>query len=131
MTEEFPYLRLMDSIEIHDNSQNGYLIARELFERNSGIGGIYCIGGGRSGIVKAVDEVDPSPRPMFICHDLTGSSRQNLLNEKVDVVIDQSARLIAEQAVINLLGTLATTAPYLTQKLIEPRVIFRENIPTR
>jgi LacI family transcriptional regulator len=131
MSEDFPELQLLDPIEIDDSSRKGYLAARERLERNSGIGGIYCIGGGRSGIIKAVDEINPKPRPMFICHDLTESSRQHLLDEKIDVLIDQNARLIAEQAVISLLGTLATTAPYLTQKLIEPRLIFRENIPMR
>ena len=28
-----------------------------------------------------------------------------------------------------MLGTLSSTAPYLTQKFIEPSIILRENIP--
>jgi LacI family transcriptional regulator, galactose operon repressor len=36
---------------------------------------------------------------------------------------------MAEQATIQLLGSLASSAPYLTKKFIEPRVITRENIP--
>lgn len=131
LSEDFPDLKLLDPVEIEDSSQMGYLKARELLEADRHIGGIYCIGGGRSGVIRAIDEVGPQNRPMFICHELTKNSRTHLLDNKIDVLIDQNARLMAEQAVINLLGTLATTAPYLTRKLIEPRIIFRENIPAR
>jgi LacI family transcriptional regulator len=53
------------------------------------------------------------------------------VDDLVDVVIDQNARLTAEQAVIRLLGSIASSAPYLTKKFIEPRLIFRENIPAQ
>ncbi|MCJ8325360.1 MAG: LacI family DNA-binding transcriptional regulator [Rhizobiales bacterium] len=131
LTKDYSDLTLLGSIEIKDSSQTGYLKARELLESNPKIGGIYCIGGGRSGVVRAVDEVNPKIRPVLICHDLTNDSRNQLLDGKIDILIDQNAQLMAEQSVINLLGTLATTAPYLTHKLIEPRIIFRENIPMR
>ena len=48
-----------------------------------------------------------------------------------DVGIDQNARLIAEQSVISLLGSIASSAPYLTKKFVEPRLIFKENIPVQ
>lgn len=131
LAKDYSSLILMDAIEIEDSSRTGYLKARALLESNPEIGGIYCIGGGRSGVIRAIDEVNPKIRPVLICHDLTNSSRNQLLDGKIDVLIDQNARLMAEQSVINLLGTLATTAPYLTHKLIEPRIIFRENIPAR
>ena len=46
-------------------------------------------------------------------------------------MIDQNARLIAEQSVIRLLGSIASSAPYLTKKFVEPRLIFKENIPVQ
>jgi LacI family transcriptional regulator len=52
-----------------------------------------------------------------------------LLDDHVDVVIDQDVRLVAEQSVIQLLESIASTAPYLTIKHIEPRLIFKENLP--
>lgn len=67
---------------------------------------------------------------VFVCHDHTDESRKFLLDGTVDVVIDQNARLIAEQAVIALLGSIATSLPTLVRKFIEPRIIFKENIPT-
>jgi LacI family transcriptional regulator len=66
-----------------------------------------------------------------VVHDLTNLTRSLLAEDVIDVVIDQNARLTGEQAVIRLLGSIASTAPFLTLKYIEPRIILRENIPVR
>jgi len=94
--------------------------------------GIYCVGAGRSGIVRALLETRATTsKPVFICHDLTKETRRYLVDDLCDVVIDQNARLIAEQSVIRLLGSIASSAPYLTKKFIEPRLIFKENVPVQ
>lgn len=62
-------------------------------------------------------------------HDLTDATRAWLAEDLIDVVIDQNARLIGEQVVIRLLGSIAASTPTLSLKNIEPRIIFRENIP--
>ncbi|RUT88977.1 LacI family transcriptional regulator, partial [Mesorhizobium sp. M7A.T.Ca.US.000.02.1.1] len=61
----------------------------------------------------------------------TKDTRGHLVDDLLDVVIDQNARLIAEQSVIRLLGSIASAAPYLTKKFIEPRLIFKENVPVQ
>jgi LacI family transcriptional regulator len=93
--------------------------------------GIYCVGAGRSGVARALLETKPKKKPVFICHDLTKETRGYLVDDLADVVIDQNARLIAEQSVIRLLGSIASAAPYLTKKFIEPRLIFKENVPVQ
>ena len=93
--------------------------------------GIYRVGAGRSGIALALREVKLQRRPVFIRHDLTRETRSYLVDDLLDVVIDQNARLIAEQAVIRLLGSIASSAPYLTRTFIEPRLLIRENIPVQ
>ena len=44
-------------------------------------------------------------------------------------VIDQNARLVGEQSVTRLLGSIASDAPFLQVKPIEPRIILKENLP--
>ena len=129
--EEYPHVSVAEAIEIDDDSEKGYQTATSLFARNPKLAGIYVAGGGRSGVIRAVTETfpGPGPRPLVFCHDLTEQTREHLLLGSLDIVIDQNARLMAEQATIQLLGTLASSAPYLTKKLIEPRIITRENIP--
>jgi LacI family transcriptional regulator len=129
--EDFPDLDVMSAVEINDEPEASYRAAMKAFQAEPRLSGIYCVGAGRSGIVKALGEARLEKKPVFICHDLTRETRRYLVDDLVDVVIDQNARLTAEQAVIRLLGSIASSAPYLTKKFIEPRLIFRENIPAQ
>lgn len=131
VSESFADIEIGATIEIADDNRRAFDAAQALFTRQPDIGGIYCAGGGRSGILRAMEERygTGEVRPKIFCHDLTGQTRRALLTGTLDLVIDQNARLMAEQAVIHLLGALATSAPFLTKKLIEPRLITRENIP--
>jgi LacI family transcriptional regulator len=129
--EEFPGLKVASAVEVNDEPEASYTATMRVLDAEPKLLGIYCVGAGRSGIARALREARPGKRPVFICHDLTRETRGFLVNDLLDVVIDQNARLIAEQAVIRLLGSIASSAPYLTVKFIEPRLITKENIPAQ
>ncbi|MBZ9964886.1 LacI family DNA-binding transcriptional regulator [Mesorhizobium sp. BR1-1-2] len=129
--EEFPNLSVSSAVEINDEPDASYAETMKALRNEPELLGIYCIGAGRSGVAKAIREARPNRKPVFICHDLTRETRGYLVDDLADVVIDQNARLIAEQSVIRLLGSIASSAPYLTRKFIEPRLIFRENVPVQ
>lgn len=130
--EDFPYLEVASTVEINDEPQASFTAAMRLLTGNAKPLGIYCVGAGRSGIVKALLQTKATTsKPVFICHDLTRQTRSYLVDDLCDVVIDQNARLLAEQSVIQLLGSIASSAPYLTKKLVEPRLIFKENLPAQ
>lgn len=133
MQEDFPQLDVSTTLEINDEPQASFTAAMRLLTGNSKPLGIYCVGAGRSGIVKALLETKATTanKPIFICHDLTRQTRGYLVDDLCDVVIDQNARLLAEQSVIQLLGSIASSAPYLTKKLVEPRLILKENLPAQ
>ncbi|MDO9638253.1 MAG: LacI family DNA-binding transcriptional regulator [Pseudotabrizicola sp.] len=130
ISEQFPHMELLPAIQTDEDNAASYAAATRLLRSRADVRGIYCVGAGRSGIVQAVAEID-RPRPFVILHDLTNLTRRFLAEDLIDVVIDQNARLTGEQAVIRLLGSIASTAPFLTLKYIEPRIILRENIPVR
>jgi len=130
ITEQFPALHLLAALETDEDNTRSYHAATRLLQSRTDVVGIYCVGAGRSGIARAVAELG-RPRPFVIFHDLTDRTRGFLAEDLIDVVIDQNARLTGEQAVIRLLGSIASTAPFLTLKYIEPRIILRENIPVR
>ncbi len=131
LSEEFPNLRVASAVEVNDEPEASYTATMNVLQAEPQLLGIYCVGAGRSGIARALKESKLQRKPVFICHDLTRETRGYLVDDLLDVVIDQNARLIAEQAVIRLLGSIASSAPYLTRKFIEPRLIFRENIPVQ
>jgi LacI family transcriptional regulator len=130
ITEQFPALQLLPAVEMDEDNTASFNAASRLLRTRPDVVGIYCVGAGRSGIARAVADIG-RPRPFVIFHDLTNLTRRYLAEDVIDVVIDQNARLTGEQAVIRLLGSIASTAPLLTLKYIEPRIILRENIPVR
>jgi LacI family transcriptional regulator len=129
LEEEFPGLRILPVVETGEDSRKSRKGMEALLRGYPQLAGVYCVGAGRKGIVEAIRAATPARRPFVIVHDLTESSRAWLLDDLVDVVIDQNARLVGEQAVIRLLGAIATSSPLLAARNIEPRIILRENIP--
>jgi LacI family transcriptional regulator len=129
LEEEFPGLRILPVVETGEDSRKSRKGMEALLRDYPQLAGVYCVGAGRKGIVEAIRAATPARRPFVIVHDLTESSRAWLLDDLVDVVIDQNARLVGEQAVIRLLGAIATSSPLLAARNIEPRIILRENIP--
>ncbi|RUW84234.1 LacI family DNA-binding transcriptional regulator [Mesorhizobium sp. M1E.F.Ca.ET.063.01.1.1] len=131
LSEEFSNLTISSAVEINDEPDASYRATVQALHNEPELLGIYCVGAGHSGVAKALLEAKPRKKPVFICHDLTKETRRYLVDDLADVVIDQNARLIAEQSVIRLLGSIASSAPYLTKKFIEPRLIFKENVPVQ
>lgn len=130
LEEQFPALTILPAIETGEDSERSRPAMTGLLKSHPNLTGVYCVGAGRTGIAQAMQEAT-GKRPFTILHDLTENSRSWLVEDVVDVIIDQNARLIGEQAVVRLLGSIATTTPLLTLKNIEPRIILRENMPVR
>ncbi|TNC68246.1 LacI family DNA-binding transcriptional regulator [Rubellimicrobium roseum] len=127
--ERFPNLRLLPAFETGEDNARSHPAMARLLRQVPDLGGVYCIGAGRSGIVEALRGVPGAARPFVIMHDLTEITRAWLAADQVDVIVDQNARLVGEQSVIRLLGSIATTAPFLADKDIEPRIVLKENLP--
>ena len=124
-----PKLTLLPAIETGEDSVRSAKSMTRLLERRDRLCGVYCIGAGRKGIVAALKGAGSGARPFVVMHDLTESSAAWLEDDLIDVVIDQNARMVGEQAIIRLLGSIAAGAPLLPTRHIEPRIVLRENIP--
>lgn len=130
MARDFPRLRMIEGIEVGEDGDRTEAAMARLLRNIPDLVGVYCAGAGRSGVVAALDRAArEAPRPRVVMHDLTRSSRIWLARGVVDALIDQNARLVGEQSVIRLLGAIASPAPFLPVKEIEPRIILRENLP--
>ncbi len=129
LEEQFPALVILPAVETGEDSARSHQAMLTLLRTQPGLQGIYCVGAGRTGIAEAIREGARGRRPFVIMHDLTESTRLWLAEDIIDVVIDQNARLVGEQAVIRLLGSIAANTPLLSLKPVEPRIVLRENIP--
>lgn len=127
--EQFPQLSILPAVETGEDADLSRQGMLKLMRTASDLVGVYCVGAGRAGIADALRTRTDGKRPFVIMHDLTESARLWLVEDLIDVVIDQNARLVGEQAVIQLLGSIAVNSPLLAPRYIEPRIILRENIP--
>ena len=130
LDKKFPFLNILPAIETVEDSARSRSAMAQLLETTDDLVGIYCVGAGRKGVIDALKDANKKRRPFIVMHDLTESSRRWLKDDFIDVVIDQNARLVGKQAVLRLLGSIAVSAPMLSFKDIEPRIILRENIPS-
>jgi LacI family transcriptional regulator len=129
LEEQFRGLKILPAVETRDDNKISRPAMERVLRDTADLVGVYCVGAGRIGIVDALKLSKRGKRPFVIMHDLTDATRAWLAEDLIDVVIDQNARLIGEQAVIRLLGSIAASTPTLSVKNIEPRIVFRENIP--
>lgn len=127
ISEEFRHLEIVQLREISDDRQRAYDETLALLDRHPDLAGIYNIGGGSSGIGRALDDRGRGKSIVFIGHELTENSKPLLLSGTMDAVIDQNPRVEAREA-INLLVNSIRGKPF---EYHPPRlqVIFRENIP--
>lgn len=127
ISEEFPHLEIVQMREIRDDRQRAYEETNTLLDRHPDLAGIYNIGGGSSGIGKALEDRKRGKSIIFIGHELTENSKPLLLSGTMDAVIDQNPRVEAREA-ISLLSSAIRGKPF---EYHPPRlqVIFRENIP--
>lgn len=120
---------MLPAIDVRTDNRRASMEVDSLLARAPDLVGIYNTGGGRTGIASTLASLPVEKRPFLIMHDLSDSTRRFLAQGVIDLIIDQNARLLAEQAVIRLLGAIASNALFLPEHFIEPRLIFRENIP--
>lgn len=129
LAKRFTELKILPAIETMEDNKRSCAAMAELLDQSDDLIGVYCVGAGRRGVVEALKEAARKTRPFIVMHDLTQSSRTWLKDDWIDVIIDQNARLVGEQAVIRLLGSIAVSTALLPFKNIDPRIVLRENIP--
>lgn len=127
ISEEFRHLEIVQMREIRDDRRRAHEETLALLDRHPDLAGIYNIGGGSSGIGKALNDRGRGKSVVFIGHELTENSKPLLLSGTMDAVIDQNPRVEAREA-IGLLASAIRGKPFEEHP---PRlqVIFRENIP--
>ena len=127
LKEEFPGLRVVEMREMLDDRETAFQEARALLERQPDLTAIYNVGGGNSGIARALKERDLHHSVVFVGHEVTEATKTLLLDGTLDAAIDQNPRVEAREA-LNILTHAIKGLPYDPHP---PRlqVIFKENIP--
>lgn len=125
MRERFDHLTLLPAVEGNDDAQTVERLVSDTAAAQSLVG-IYAIGAGNRGLVRAVKCLDP--KPVTIVHELTPVSRTGLRDGTIDLVLDQdtSAAVVAAVRIMRDL-TEQREQPTNTGK-IRLNIYSRENI---
>ncbi|WJR65160.1 LacI family DNA-binding transcriptional regulator [Neorhizobium sp. CSC1952] len=129
LKESYPHIEVVGIREGHDDETMNYRQMRMLLSQHPDLAGIYNIGGGASGVGKAIKDARREHSLVFVGHGLTPDTRAFLIEGTMDAVITQNPNDTIARAA-RVFKNLRDGLP--ADEDVEPlrsEVIFRENLP--
>jgi LacI family transcriptional regulator len=90
MRAEFPGHRLIGPIEGFDDNAATERAALAMLEANPDLSGLYNLGAGNAGLLKALQKSGRAGALRVIAHELSQPTRTGLVSGAIDVVLDQN-----------------------------------------
>ena len=109
-----------------DDADEAFELVNNLLEKRRDLSGVYCIGGGIIGTVKAIENFRNKNGCIVIGHNLTSNTRDFLLQNLIDVVIHQDMQQIAEKTLD--IFCLNNKQNNIYDNLVPIEIITKENI---
>jgi LacI family transcriptional regulator len=129
MLHDYPNLALLPVREGRDDIARVQLLAAQLLAENEDLIGLYNVGAGAPGIVRALEDAGRAHKVVFITHELTDDTRHALIDGAIDIVINQDAGHEVRSA-IRVLTSKADRAPLVdSMERIRIDIYLRDNIP--
>jgi LacI family transcriptional regulator len=125
MQERFQHLTLLPAVEGNDDAEAVERLVSEAAELRPLVG-IYAIGAGNKGLVRAVK--DAEAKPVTIVHELTSTSRQGLRDGTIDLVLDQDTAAAVATAVRIMRDLTERREQSVDSGTIRLNIYSRENI---
>jgi len=126
---EYPDLAMLGVVEGGDRDDVSEDLMMRLLSDHRDLIGVYNVGAGAPGVVKALAASGRERDVVAIAHDLTPITRRALLRGALDALIAQDAGREARSA-IRVLLSLARGEPLLDeQEKIRIDIIMRDNLP--
>lgn len=126
LRRDFGAVAVLPEIEGRDRAEVVEARVSEALARDPDISAIYCIGGGRRGLRRALER---HGRPVFcIVHDLLDHTRAGLEEGLFDVVLDQRPEEEIDTA-LSLMRALGDRVPLPPRAPLLPMIFLRDNLP--
>ncbi|MBV8099814.1 MAG: LacI family DNA-binding transcriptional regulator [Verrucomicrobia bacterium] len=111
-----------------DDPEIAYQQTLELLRTTDELTGIYNVGGGASGVLRAIEEIKPSRKVSYVCHELTPVTRAGLSAGTIDLVLAHDLPELARSA-LKMLADLKKAPSARKQSVVVPFNIYTsENI---
>ncbi|MET0748709.1 MAG: LacI family DNA-binding transcriptional regulator [Rhizobium sp.] len=129
MGEEFSALTLLPVLEGRDDPQTVDALVSTALAGNDAIIGVYSIGAGNRGLVKALRARAAGQKLVVVVHELTENTRNALEDGLIDVVLNQDAGHEVRSAVRVLKAKADGLAVIAAQERIRLDIFLKDNLP--
>lgn len=129
MLAEFPGLKVLPSIETHNDATRARAIVGRLAEVHRDLVGVYSMGTGNSFLLDAFRDTGRLGGLVYIGHELTPHTRSALVDGEIDAVIAQNVGHLARSVLRILRARCDGVAIFEAQERIRIDIVTRENLP--
>lgn len=129
MAAEFPHLELLPVMEGHDDGNLTETLITRLLKQRPGIAGLYNLGAGNRGLIRALRKSGRAGIVKVIAHELTEHAREALETGLFEAVINQDAGRQVRSAVRVLKARLDERPVIADQERIRIDIFLRDNMP--
>lgn len=127
--DSYPHLRLLDVVEGRDDPATVERLLSKLFREHGDVRGIYSLGAGNRGLIKALRQTPFERRPAVIAHELTETTRLGLTEGLIDAVLNQDAGHEVRSAIRVLKAEADGSHVLAAQERIRIDIFLKDNLP--
>ena len=127
---------LNDRVEIlpvtegQDDPDTVYRLVSDMLGREPQLAGIYSLGAGNRGLIRALNEIGSAGRkPLVIAHELTPHTRAALQSDLIEAVLNQDAGHEVRSAIRVLKAKADGLAVIEAQERIRIDIFLKDNLP--
>ena len=129
VSRDFPNLSVLPVREGRDEDERVETLCTALLAENPDLIGLYNIGAGTGGVVKALEGAGRTRDVVLIAHDLTPLTRKHLVRGTIDAIINQDPGHQARSAARVLIAEREGMPINPGQERIRIDIFIRDNIP--
>ncbi|WFU08276.1 LacI family DNA-binding transcriptional regulator [Rhizobium sp. CB3090] len=129
MAEEFPQLRLLPVLEGRDDPEIANRLISEALSGGNSIIGIYSLGAGNRGLLRALKQTGQGHELTVVVHELTEHTRTALLDGTIDAVLNQDAGHEVRSAIRVMKATADGQDVIAGQERIRLDIFLKDNLP--
>ncbi|MBX4868645.1 LacI family DNA-binding transcriptional regulator [Rhizobium bangladeshense] len=128
MAEEFPDLAILPVLEGRDDPEIAHMLVAEALG-NADIIGVYSLGAGNRGLIRALKEKAVDRTLTVIAHELTAHTRAALIDNTIDAILNQDAGHEVRSAIRVLKAKADGLAVIESQERIRLDIFLKDNLP--
>ncbi|MDL2405436.1 LacI family DNA-binding transcriptional regulator [Rhizobium calliandrae] len=129
MAAEFPQLRLLPVLEGRDDPEIANALVSEALSGSNSIIGIYSLGAGNRGLIRALKATGHGRGLTVVVHELTEHTRAALQDGTIDAVLNQDAGHEVRSAIRVMKATADGQDVIAGQERIRLDIFLKDNLP--